>query len=86
LIVTSKDDEIRERVQALESRQVRPGFTEAFFVATVGQTRIQPNGFTYVTLVIPPAEKYNALPLTDALAIEVTIHAKRKPKPAKPKR
>lgn len=55
-----------------------PSFDTATFMCSVKGARITPGGDLDITLAVPPSQKYSAMPLTDAVGIQVLIRAERK--------
>lgn len=56
-------------------------FDSCQFLASLRSARIAPTGDLDITLTVPVSEKYRAIPLTDAIGIEVVISAQRKRRP-----
>jgi hypothetical protein len=69
---------VRERVMQQAAGQALPEFNGASFMCSIKGGRITMGGDMEITLVIPPNEKYRALPLTDAVGMTVQINAQRK--------
>lgn len=69
--------DVAERIARVRGRSVIPKFSEAHFLAAIKAAKVPPGGGLEITLMVPPSEKYNALPLTDAAGILIVIHAER---------
>lgn len=69
---------VRARLIEAQSLNAIPRFEDATFLCSVKGARITPGGDLDITLAVPPSQKYSAMPLTDAVGIQVLIRAQRK--------
>ncbi len=69
---------VRARLIESQALNAIPRFEDATFLCSVKGARITPGGDLDITLAVPPSQKYSAMPLTDAVGIQVLVRAQRK--------
>lgn len=66
---------IRQQVLDRQLMLATPEFTGCQFIGTVKSCRVSQTGDLDITISVPPAEKYRAITLSDAMGLDVVFGA-----------